>query len=62
MTGAGRGGDSRVAEEVVALDVLVTMVWFPVWRIIPPDTLTGLDASRACLASTNVCGLDEGGA
>jgi hypothetical protein len=59
LLGVGRRVDSR-AEEAVSLGVLVTMVWFPVWRNIPPDTLTGLDSSRACLASTNVCGLDGG--
>ena len=56
----GRGVDSRVEAEAVSFGVLVMMVWFPVWRNIPPDTLTGLDSSRACLASTNVCGLDGG--
>lgn len=59
LLGVGRGVDSRV-EEGVSLGVLVTMVWFPVWRNIPPDTLTDLDTSHACLTSTNVCGLDGG--
>ena len=59
VLGVGRGVDPRV-EEAISLGVLVTIVWFPVWRNIPPDTLTGLDSSRACLASTNVCGLGGG--
>lgn len=51
--------DSR-GEEAVSLGVLVTMVWFPVGRNIPPDILTGLDSLRACLTSTKVCGFDGG--
>lgn len=58
LLGVGRGVDSRV--EGVSFGVLVMMVWFPAWRNIPPDTLTGLDSSRACLAFANVCGLDGG--
>lgn len=48
----GREVDSRV----VALGALVTIVWFPAWRNIPPDTRTDLDAWRACFASAYVCG------